>query len=54
MEVKKLTGIGHIVLMDIEVTQNYKGSRIGERETGSPGLNLCPSTRELNASKGAS
>lgn len=29
---QKLTGIGHIVFMDVEVTQNYRGSRTGVRE----------------------
>lgn len=29
---QKLTGIGHIVFMDVEVTQNYSGSRTGVRE----------------------
>lgn len=43
----------HIILMDTKVSQNYNGSRVGERETGSPGLKLCPSTRELHGNKGA-
>lgn len=50
MEVKGLTSIGHIVLIT-EVTQNDKRSSIGERKTEIPGLNWCPSTRELNRSK---
>lgn len=29
---QKLTGIGHVFFMDVEVMQNYKGSRTGVRE----------------------
>lgn len=41
-------------LVDIEVTQKYNECGAGERETEIPGLNLCPSTRELNGRKGQS
>lgn len=29
---QKLTGIGHVVFMDVEVMQNYRGSRTRVRE----------------------
>lgn len=40
--------------MDTKVSQNYNESKAGERETGSLGLKLYPSIRELHRNKGAS